>query len=118
MVIKDKRIKDGVAKFTKYAQIIKDAPIIICIFFDISDSYNRDKDIMAIGGCIQSMLLCAHSIGLGTCWLGEILNKKEEVERFLKTDSDYELIAVITVGFSDEQITKGCRKPLRELMIK
>jgi len=117
-VIKDKEIKDKLATFTKYGEAIKNAPIIICVFLDNGATYNREKDIMAIGACIQNMLLRACEFGLGTCWLGEILNKRKEVEKYLKIDSDYELMAVITVGYANEGITKGSRKKLRSFLLK
>ena len=118
LVIDDKEKKDGLSKFTKYGEIIKDEPLVIVICMDIADSYNRDKDLMAIGACIQNMCLEAHSLGLGSCWLGEILNKKKEVGEYLKLDSDLELMAVLTIGYPDEDITEGCRKSLKNLMIK
>jgi nitroreductase len=118
LVIKDKAQKDKLAEFTKYGDIIKDAPAVIVVCKDIADSYNRDKDLMAIGACIQNMCLEAHSLGLGTCWMGEILNRKKEVHKYLDLDEDLELMAVVTLGYPNEDITKGCRKPLRELKIR
>lgn len=115
-VVKNKIQREGLAKFTKYGDIIIDAPVSICVFLDTGASYNRDKDIMAVGACIENMLLFAQDMGLGTCWLGEILNRREEVQKYLKTDSDYELMAVITLGYSDEQVTKGCRKNLNSFL--
>ncbi len=117
LVIKDKAKKDGLAKFTKYGRVIKDVPLIIVVCMDIADSYNRDKDLMAIGACIQNMCLEAYSIGLGTCWLGEILNKKQEVSQYLNLDTDLEIMAVVTLGYPDEDITEGCRKSLKSLKI-
>ncbi len=117
LVIKDKNKKDGLAAFTKYGKIIKEAPAALVVCMDISDSYNRDKDLMAMGACIQNMLLEAHTLGLGACWLGEILNKKQEVKQYLKLDADLEIMAVITLGKPDEQITESCRKSLKNLMI-
>lgn len=118
LVIKDKEKKDKLANFTKYGEIITDAPGVIIICMDIADSYNRDKDLMSIGACIQNICLQAHSMGLGTCWLGEILNRKEDVHKYLNLDKDLELMAVVALGFSNENITKGCRKSLRQLLIK
>jgi nitroreductase len=118
LVIKDKLKKDGLDSFTKYGDIIKDAPAVLVVCIDIADSYNRDKDLMAIGACIQNMLLEAHSLGLGTCWLGEILNKKGEVKEYLKLDADLELMAVIALGKPEEDIAESCRKNLKNLMIK
>jgi len=116
-VISDKQQKKGLAKFTKYGRIIEEAPLAICVFLDNGVTYNRQKDIMAIGACIQNMLLRAYELGLGSCWLGEILNRRKDVEEYLKVGSDYELMAVVTVGYSDEEITKGCRKKLENFLL-
>ena len=120
LVIKDKAKKNGLAKFTKteYARTIRSAPVILVVCFDIADCYNRDKDLMSIGACIQNMLLEAHAIGLATCWMGEIINKKDKMIKYLKLNEDLEVMAVITLGYSDEDITQGCRKPLSSLRIE
>jgi nitroreductase len=117
LVIKDKTKKDGLAQFTKYGDIIRDAPVAIAVCMDVSDSYNREKDLMAVGACIQNILLEAHTLGLGTCWLGEILNKKEAVAKYLNLEADLELMAVVTLGYPDEDVTEGCRKSLKGLII-
>jgi hypothetical protein len=49
--------------------------------------------------------------------LGEILNKKQRVQEYLKTDADLELMAVVTLGYPDEDLTEGCRKSLKNLII-
>lgn len=117
LVIKDKTKKDTIAEFTKYGYIIKNAPMLIMVFIDKADSYNREKDLMAIGACIQNMLLQAQSMNLGTCWLGEILNQKDKVQKFLNLDDNLELLAVITLGYPDEK-PKSSRKSLKNLMIE
>jgi len=115
--ISDKKKKEGLAEFTKYGDIIRNAPLAIVVTIAMSNSYNRDKDIMAMGSCIQNMLLEAHSLGLCSCWLGEILNKKKEVSEYLDLDPDLELMAVVTLGYPKERGGKGERKPLKELII-
>ncbi|MFH1888732.1 MAG: nitroreductase family protein [Candidatus Omnitrophota bacterium] len=117
LVVKDKAKKEGLAAFTKYAKVIKGAPIVIAVCMDIADSYNRDKDLMAIGASIQNICLEAYALGLGTCWLGEILNNKEGVAKYLKLDKDLEVMAVVTLGYPEEEITEGCRKSLKNLEI-
>lgn len=117
LVIKDKRGLCGLATFTQYGPVIQNAGAAIVVCMDIADSYNREKDLMAIGACIENMLLEATSLGLGCCWLGEILNKKEGVSKFLGLDEDIELMAVITVGYPRKLKKKGSRKPLDELII-
>ncbi|MFA5117662.1 MAG: nitroreductase family protein [Candidatus Omnitrophota bacterium] len=116
LVIKGQEQKDGLLGFTKYAAIIQSAPCVIVVCMDNTVLYNRDKDLMAMGACIQNMLLAACSLGLGACWLGEILNKKQEVAGFLKLDADLEVMAVVALGYPDEQIRPGSRKPLKNLL--
>jgi nitroreductase len=115
-VINDKDEKDGLAKFTSYGKIIKRAQAAICVFLDKDTMYNREKDTMAIGACIQNILLQAHALGIGTCWLGEILNKKEQVEKYLKVRPAYELMAVITLGYPGEKAA-GSRKKLKGFLV-
>jgi nitroreductase len=115
-VLADKAQKDGLAEFTEYGDVIKSAPAAICVFLDKEASYNRQKDIMAVGACIQNMLLQAEESGLAACWLGEILNKKDDVSSYLSTGKKLKLMAVITLGYSAES-AESERKPLKELML-
>lgn len=118
LVVEDKDVLKGLSKFTKYSQIIQGARLAICVFLDYEFVYNRDKDLLAIGASIENMLLEAHSLGVASCWLGEIINRKNEVQEFLNIDRDLELMAVVTFGFSAERLTESCRKSLKTLLIK
>lgn len=117
VIIKDKELKDKVAQQTRYSRIIQNAPVCIGVFLDNSQSYNRVKDIQAIGACIQNMLITIHSLGLGAVWLGEILNKREEVEKILNVSSELELMAVVALGYPAESGGKGSRKKLDEVIL-
>lgn len=116
LILKDKKQKDYISQFTKDSRIIKNAPCIILVCLNLHDSYNRDKDLMALGAAIQNMLLVAYHSGLGTCWLGEILNRKKEVSYYVNLPDDVELMAVVAVGYPDEN-PEGNRKPLKDLMV-
>jgi len=118
LVITDKQKRELVASFTKYAKIVKEAPAVILVFLDQGATYNRDKDVMAIGACIQNMLLAAHAVGVGTCWLGEILNRKEALVQALEIGKDFELMAAITVGMSDDDTARSSRVALKKLLIR
>ncbi len=116
-VIRDDIERDKLAGFTKYAYVIKGAPVSICVFLDKTAVYNREKDILAVGACIQNMLLQAHAMGLGSCWLGEILNKKEEVREFLNVHADCELMAVVSLGYPKDKPAKGSRKKMEGFVL-
>ncbi|MEW6088893.1 MAG: nitroreductase family protein [bacterium] len=101
----------------KSGKIIKSAPVLILVFMDHKASYNRDKDLMAIGASIQNMLLLVHYLKLGACWLGEILNRKEDVRKFLKLEKNLELAAAISLGYPVKKRLRSNRKPLRDLLV-
>jgi len=114
VIIKDR--KDKLAAFTRYSHVIKEANLCIAVFLDHGSSYDRTKDLLAIGAAIQNMLLSAYSLGIGTCWLGEILNKKEKVNALLEVSQEMELVAVIALGYPNEKST-STRKEIDKLVI-
>lgn len=115
-IIKDEMVKNDIAQYTKYSRIIRDAYCCIAVFYNRPVGYNRDKDIMSIGACIQNMLLAATSLGIGSVWLGEILAMKEDVRKTLGIGEEQELMAVVALGYPNEQ-PKSNRKPLQEFII-
>ncbi|MDD5756188.1 MAG: nitroreductase family protein [bacterium] len=84
MIVQNMVRKNQLSDFSKYSRIIKDSAALILVFADKRVIYNRDKDLMAIGASIQNMLLAACSLGIGACWLGEILSKKKKYRTMYK----------------------------------
>lgn len=104
------------AQCTSSGEIIRQSAASIAVFFDLPKGYNRTKDIQTMGACIENMLLAIQVHGLGACWLGEILNKKERVNEILNAPPDrFELMAVITLGYPGEQIKKRKRTALKDI---
>jgi len=116
VIVKNDKIKNNLAEQTSYGYIINSAPVNIIVFMDKSASYDKIKDILSIGACIQNMLLTAHSLGVGSVWLGEILKNKDKVNEILNVPTDWELMAVIALGYPVKKKRKSNRKPLRELI--
>ncbi len=117
IIIRNQSKKEQLSKFTKYNQIIEDAPLLIVVFLDHNSSYDRTKDVQAIGACIQNILLTAHYLEFGSCWLGEILNNREKVERLLEVPESLESMAVVALGLPVKKITEGYRKPKEQMII-
>ena len=117
VVVKGSGVLEELSLQTIYSHIIDDAPVCIAVFLDTAESYNRVKDIQAIGACIQNMLLTTHHLGLGGVWLGEILKHREEVEEILGVSETLELMAVIALGHPAEEKGSGKRKPLEEVIV-
>ncbi|MFP3928187.1 MAG: nitroreductase family protein [Desulfobacteraceae bacterium] len=117
VVVRGSNVRDELGGQTKYGTIIRQAPVAVAVFLDHRDSYDRTKDVQAIGACIQNMLLAAHGLGLGAVWLGEILKNRREVERILGVPGECELMAVVALGHPAQTKRRGSRKLLDEVVL-
>ncbi len=115
-VIRDSALKEELAGLTHYSDIVHSCDFLIAVFLDAEASYDRTKDIMAIGACIQNMLLYCHSAGLGAVWLGEILKKKDRVRELLSGSEAFELMAVVAAGHPAESKGNASRRPVSEMV--
>jgi nitroreductase len=111
-------IISNLANQTRYAHIVKGSPALIALFLDRREMYNEVKDQQAAGACLQNMLLAAEALDLGAVWLGEILNRKEEVNQILGLDLNYDLMAVVALGYPTHRRQKSQRKNINEVIIK
>ncbi len=95
---------EDIAACTKYEKIALSARALIVVLLDKDRMYSPIKDHQSSGAVIQNMLLAAHSLGLGGVWLGEILNREDEVLGILGLEpNNYELQAVLALGHPDQK---------------
>ncbi|MFH1789026.1 MAG: nitroreductase [Candidatus Altiarchaeota archaeon] len=116
-VVSDEKLKEKLSSCTKYSRIIKAAPVCIAVFLDKGESYDRIKDVQAIGACIENMLLAAHAMGLGAVWLGEILHQKEKAKEILSAPGSCELMAVLALGRAAGDAGEGLRKSVKDVVL-
>ena len=117
MKVTDRSLAEELSLLTKYRGVVSGAAALIAVFLDRQDMYDRDKDLQSSGAAIQNILLAAHDRGLGACWMGEILNRREEVERLLDAPGDLEFVAMVALGRPVERERVGVRHPLEELVM-
>lgn len=117
VIVRDLIVKQAISACTVYSSVLLAAPCIILVFLDKKASYHRIKDAQAVGACIQNMLLCAHELGIASCWMGEILNRKWRVNACLGLQRRYELMAALALGHQNKK-TKSKRLLLRKLILK
>ena len=104
-------LKRMLSDLTKYGGTIEEAYVNFVIFLDLERGYDRTKDLQAIGAFIQNILLAVHSQeDLGAVWIGEIINRKEEVNEIFKFPVEkFELMGVVAIGIVDD-----AREKIRE----
>jgi nitroreductase len=118
VVIRDPAVKKKVASQTRYGGIVQGASVVIAVFLDQQESYDRTKDCQAVGACLQNMWLAIHALGLGGVWIGEILKNKEKVREILDLPAHLELMAIMAMGQPRHRGQHAERKPLVELVMK
>ncbi len=117
-IIWDSNLKASLAGLTRYAAILREAPVLVVVYLDREASYDYVKDCQAIGACIQNFLLAIHEQELGAVWIGEILKNKDDIVRVLGAPERLEPMAVIAVGHPAHRKQSSHRRPVEELIIQ
>ncbi|MBA3015533.1 MAG: nitroreductase [Proteobacteria bacterium] len=116
-IIQDAELKTALAEQTTYSHIILAAPALIAIYLDNAAIYDPVKDHQAAGACIQNMLLAIEALGLAGVWLGQILKNKLMVNSILSVSNQFDLMAIIAIGYAKHHNQSSSRKPLEQFLI-
>jgi len=114
VIVESQGKRQQLGQLVTQMDMIRTAPVTIAVLLDTEAGYDRIKDVQAIGACAQNMLLAAHSLGLGACWIGRV--RDEQVERVLGAEEHEELMMLIPIGYPAESPAPKERKPLSELV--
>ena len=117
-----KRWKAPVGSAAASAEYIKQASAVILVFNaesrknGILKVFSTVIDVLyiqSIGGAIQTMLLAAAELGLGTLWVGYVFLAAKDICRYV--GKNQELIAAVAVGYPNESPPPRPRKKWREV---
>ena len=117
MKVRDHSTIVELSNMTRYRGVIAGASAVIAVFLDAEAMYDRSKDLMSAGAAIENMLLAVTDAGLGACWLGEILARRQDVEALLEVADDLELVAVVAIGRPSERERTGVRHPIEKIVL-
>ncbi|MGA2385853.1 MAG: nitroreductase family protein [Candidatus Bathyarchaeia archaeon] len=100
---------------------VEEASVVIIVCADearAEESYGlRGKTLFCLqdtAAAIQNILLSAHALGLGSCWVGAF--KEEQVRKAVNAPKNMRPVALIPVGTPDETPEARVRRPLSEIM--
>ena len=109
-----------------YARITG-APVVVaaCLTVEEMDRYpdekrSRAENLMAVQSvamAVQTMLLAAHAVGLGACWMCAPLFCGEAVREALHLPAHWEPQALVTLGYPADEGKPGKRRPLNEVVV-
>ena len=121
IIVKDIEIKKELYSAALEQRYVREAPVVIVVCADLekAERYEeRGKSLYCIqstAAAIENMLLTAHSLGLGTCWVGSF--EDDQVRSILNIPQKLKPVAIITVGFPKETVepTKTTRIPFENV---
>lgn len=112
IVLRNEEVKKRVADATTHGKFLKEAPIGIAVVIDPKASTHPVEDGAA---ATQNILLAAHALGLGACWIGSHGSVYEEkVKKILGIPQGKRLLSLISIGFPAES-PSGFRKELAQM---
>jgi len=100
---------------------IEAAPLVVVVCADEQRSIQsyglRGKNLFCIqdtAAAVQNILLCACSLGLGTCWVGAF--EEQKVRRVLRVPDGVRPVALVPMGYPAKAPGAGSRRPLSEVV--
>lgn len=120
VIIRKQNVKEDLAKAADQA-FVEEAPVVIvvCVNEKLSSmGYGvRGRTLYCIqdtAAAIQNILLTAHSLGLGSCWIGAF--NEDEAKKAVNAPEGIRPVAIIPVGYADETLSKRSRRPLNQIV--
>lgn len=128
--ITDPDLKAALAESCDHQDFIKDAPLVLVFLADLQRQYEgycqflthtpipqpqEGELLLACNDAIiaaQNLVVAAESLGLGSCYIGDILENYESVQKLLKLPPFAIPITMLVVGYPIEA-QKNRRKPPR-----
>jgi len=111
IVLRDDSVRESVAELLPKGKFLAQAPLGIAVVSDrrLSSCAVQDGSLAT-----YSMLLAAHSLGLGACWLAPSVNE-EALKAMLGIPQEARLISVVSLGYPDE-VRAMTRKELKGMI--
>jgi nitroreductase len=98
IVVRDEKVRRELAQIATYGSFLAEAPVAIAVVIDPSSSNHPVEDGAA---ATQNMLLAAHAIGLGSCWIGAYGSGYEDRARqILGIPGGKRLLSLISLGYA------------------
>lgn len=111
VVIADRRIREEIPTFHPYAQMVRDAPVVIAVCGDLHLESYKGYWVQDCSAATENILLAAHAKGLGAVWVG-IYPKEDRVKRLQKLldlPAHVVPLALVPMGFAAERVPPANR---------
>lgn len=120
VVVTDPEVKHQLAIAALNQSFVESASVVIVVCADEARSSQRYGSrganlycIQDTAAAVQNMLLAAHALGLGTCWVGAF--REDMARKALSTPSHVRPVALVPIGYSAKSPSPRRRRPISEV---
>ena len=112
VVVDDPELRTAIAAETRYIHL---APV--AIFATYSHEYTRENFawVQSAAAAIQNMMLMAHGLGLGGCWV-DTLGNVNNLKRLLDLPPEQTIVALTLFGYYDVNLKPPRRRPVESIL--
>ncbi len=128
-LIKSTRAYNEFNAYSRFFTFFASAPLVLAVIktpytsfsmrimrrYGISPEALEAADAQGPSAAIQNILLSAHALGYGACWMTGPLIAKDKLEKVLKIEAPDNLMALIPVGKTETVPAVPKRKPIEEI---
>jgi nitroreductase len=128
--IGSRKAREEVSSYARYFTFFWEAPCVICVSekpydslihrlltkYDKGPQNRSTSGIQGVAAAIENLLLAAHALGYGACWMTGPLVAKNRLEKILKINPPDELAALVPVGIPQAIPPMPARKPTEEIV--
>lgn len=111
IVFRERKKLDRLSEIHPYAGMLKSATVAILVCADKNLEANESYNAQNTAAATQNILLTAHELGLGTCWLGVFPRQErmKDIGDFAELPANVLPYSLIAIGYPDEQKTQPLR---------
>jgi nitroreductase len=112
VIVKDNEIKKELSNGL-FNRFVKNAPVVIVGCADVNSLLTGKWAIVDATISMQNMVIASWTLGVGSCWLGDFNEKK--VKELLRIPGKWKVVALVTLGYPDEQPKQKNKNPFEEM---
>ena len=112
IVVTDGDVRRKIADLTDYGKFIAQAGVCVAVFAKGVKRYMEDGS-----AATENILVAAHALGLGTCWVaGYKKDYAEPVRELLGAPEELKLVALVSLGYPGEKAEPHGKRDLSKVL--
>lgn len=118
-IVQDNKKKEELSKVHKWATFVGKAPSIIIVGINKDLAEFTPSDISTSSVAAENILLSAHALGLGGCWVylkdNEEPETEEKAKQIIECPSNTDLLCMIPIGYPAYTPREKKLRPIDEI---